>query len=321
MSEQADSALDSGSDINDLAAFLEQPEEDSSDEQEVNAADETTLDEDTVEEADDGQDDVEDSEEEVDEPAPDEKITLKVKGEDGKEEVIEVTHDEVAKSYMRQQDYTRKTQELAQRENQAVQFLAQKHEEIRSQYLQQAEVQRAAIIAMAGIKSDAEMDQLAASDPAAWVSENQRQKRIGDYLSQLDQQINGEKQLAQQQAQEQMEYQRKQAFQTAWSELSKDGIDRPKLQKIYADAMKSYGFTAQELGNVYDHRMVRVLKDAAELRELKSRKAEVVKKVTDAPRMPSKQPRNPAQTRRSQELERKFSSGRAKLNDLAALLR
>lgn len=322
MSEQAETALDSVGGLNDLAAFLDTPEEESDEGQEAQASDEATLDEDTVEEASDGQDEEDAPEEDADEePAPVEKLTLKVKGEDGKEEVIEVTTDEVAKSYMRQQDYTKKTQELAQRENQAVEFLKSKHEEIRSQYLQQAEVQRAAVVAMAGIRSEEEMEQLAQTDPAAWVAENQRQKRIASYLGQIDQQIAGEKQRAQQEAQQYMEQQRKQAFQTAWSELSKDGIDRPKLQKIYADVSKSYGFTAEELGNLYDHRLVKVFRDAAELRELKSKKAEVVKKVTDAPRMPSKQQRDPAQTRRSQELEKRFSSGRAKLNDLAAYLR
>lgn len=100
-------------------------------------------------------------------PASAEKIALKVKGEDGKEETIEATREELAASYMRQADYTRKTQALAQREAQAVEFLTQKHEEMRGQYVSQAELARTAIVAMAGIKSADEMAQLAQTDPAA----------------------------------------------------------------------------------------------------------------------------------------------------------
>lgn len=304
--------------LDDLASFLDTPDEESTEEIEAVDAEESTSDDgDTETEANDEQDESEESE---DEPAPVEKITFKVKGEDGSEETIEASMEEVAKSYMRQSDYSRKTQALAQREQEAVQFFTQKHDEIRQTYLQKAEVQRAAIVGMAGLKSDAEMAELANSDPAAWVAENQRQTAIRNYLNQLDSQIQGEKQqqtLQQQQYQEQI---KRQAFQTAWSELQKDGLDKPKLAKIYGDVSKLYGFSADELGNVYDHRLVRALRDAAAYRELQAQKGQVTKKVAQAPKMPSRQHTSPAQTKRQQEIDSRFRNGRAKLSDLAALL-
>lgn len=324
MDEQAESsALDSAGDLSDLASFLaDTPEKESEDENEDLNADDSTLNEDTDEDADDGQEDSEASEDGEEDPTPTEtKVTIKVKNDNGEDETLELTQDEIAKSYMRQKDYTAKTTALAERESQAVEFLKSKHDEIRSQYLHQAEVQRAAIANMAGIKTDDEMAQLANSDPAAWVAEQQRQRQINGYLSQLDQQISGEKQRAQAEAEALQAQRMQQAYQAAWNELSKDGIDKPKLVKIYADVSKSYGFTESELASLYDHRLVRVFKDAAELRELKARKSEVTKKVMDAPRMPSKQAPNPAQERKSKELEGRFRSGRAKLNDLAAYLR
>lgn len=317
MSEQAQ-ALESGG-LGDLASFLsDTPEEESSDELEAQTAEDETLEEDNSDEANDEQEESEEQSEE--EPAPVEKITVKVKGENG-EETLELTPDEIASSYLRQQDYTKKTQALAQRENEAVQLLAQKHEEIRSQYLSQAEVTRAAIVNMAGIKSESEMAQLANTDPAAWVAENQRQQSIANYLNQLDQQINGEKQQAQQLAAQREAQFKKQAYEQAWDQLSKDGIDKPKLAKIYGDVNKNYGFTPEELANVYDPRLVRALRDAAAYRELQAQKSVVAKKVQDAPRMPQKQIVNPAQQRKDAALENKFRTGRAKLNDLAAFLR
>ena len=309
----------------DLASFLsESPETDSIDEEnEAETVDESTGEADTEEFTNDEQDidpDAPDEGEDADEPAPVEKITFKVKGEDGKEETIEASTEDIAKSYMRQQDYTKKTQALAERESEAVKFLTQKHEEIRSQYLSQAELSRAAIVQMAGIKTEDQMAELASSDPAAWVAENQRQRQINSYLNGLNQQIEGEKQQAKAQADQRAQQQIKQQFDTAWTELSKDGIDKPKLQKIYSDVSSKYGFSNEELANVYDHRLVRALRDAAAYQALKAQKPAVMQKAQNAPRMPSKQAA-PAQVRRDQAIEQKFKSGRAKLNDLAAFLR
>jgi hypothetical protein len=326
MSEQAQ-ALGSGEGLAGLASFLEETAEEVSEEQEEEAqeADAGTGDEaDTVSEASDEQDVDPESPDEGDDaeeaPAPVEKITVKVKGEDGTEETLELTQEDIAASYLRQKDYTKKTQALAERENQAVEFLTQKHEEIRNQFLQRAELTRTAIMNMAGIRSESEMAELASTDPAAWVSESQRQRQIVSYLNELSQQIDGEKQ---QQAEtlERMKTQRmQQQFTQAWQELSKDGFDRPKLAKLYEETSKKYGFTSEELGTVMDHRMVRVLNDAVAYQALKAQKPSVMKKAQSAPRMPSRQA-PPAQERIDKALDNKFKSGRAKLNDLAAYLR
>jgi len=264
MTGQADSAPETGG-LDDLASFLEDTPEQESEEQETEAtqADDETLDtEDNSDDANDGQDDVEGDEPEADEPAPVEKITFKVKNADGKEETVEATTEEIANSYMRQADYTRKAQALSERETEAVKFLTQKHEEVRNHYLSQAEVARAAVTQMAGIKTESEMAQLAQTDPAAWVAESQRQQAVAKFLSQLDQQINGERTKAEQEAAQARMQSTKQAYERTWAELQKDGIDRDKLAKIYGNVTKNYGFSEAELASVYDHRQVRLMKDA-----------------------------------------------------------
>mgnify|MGYP006367225571 FL=1 len=324
MSGQADTAPESGG-LADLASFLADTPETESNEQdeEQTTADEATSDEaDTAEVATDEQEPADDEPQgdDEEEPAPIEKITVKVKGENGEDETLELTPDDIAASYLRQRDYTRKTQELAKRENEAVEFLTKKHEEIRSQYLSQAELTRAAIVQMAGIKSEDEMAALATTDPSAWVAESQRQRQIGNYLNQLSQQIDGEKQQAKAQEEQRTQQQRQKQFSEAWDVLSKDGIDKEKLSKIYGGATEKYGFSSEELATVYDHRMVRVLKDAVAYQALKAQKPAVMQKAQNAPRMPSRQAA-PAQERIDKALDNKFKSGRAKLNDLAAYLR
>lgn len=317
MTEQAQ-ALESGG-LDDLASFLDTPGEESDEEIEVENVDESDSEEATDEDtSDDSEDEADDGED--DDPAPVEKVTLKVKGEDGKEETIEATLEELESSYMRQQDYTRKTQALAARENDAVQFFTQKHEEIRSQYLAQAELTRSAIVNLAGFKSESEMAQLAYDDPAMWVSENQRQQQIGNYLNQLDRSIQGEKQQATQQADSAEKNRKAQLFNNTWAVLQKEGIDKPKLEKIYGDMTKNYGYSPEELSTVLDHRAVQVMRDAVAFRALKAQKADVTKKVQAAPRMPTRQTQ-PANERRDRDLDAKFKSGRAKLSDLAAFLR
>lgn len=314
----------------DLASFLDTPPEASDEENEAQeTADETTADEgDTVDDANDGQDEAEeeaseDEEPEAEkdtEPAPERKVKVTIKTDGGEDVTEEVTETELVKGYQRQADYTRKTSALAERETQAVEFLKTKHDEVRSHYLQQAEVTRAAVTQMAGIKTEAEMAQLANTDPAQWVAESQRQQAITKYLQQLDSQIAGEKQAAQQEAAQRQQMATKQLYERAWGELQKDGIDKPALSKIYEGANKAYGFTPEELGQVYDPRLVRMMKDAAAYQALKAQKPAVTAKVAAAPRVPTRQTA-PAQDAKERAVENKFRSGKAKLNDLAALLR
>lgn len=306
--------------LNDLASFLaDTPETESageSDEQ-INA-DESTEELDTEEEANEQTEDEEsDEESEDEEPAPERKLKVTIKADDGSEVVEEIPETELVKGYQRQADYTRKTQALAERENQAVQMLQSKHQEIQSQYLHQAELTRTAIVQMAGIKSEQELALLAQTDPAEWVAEQQRQKQISVYINSLDQQIQAERQQAQAIQAQQQAMARKQAFDNAWNQLQAAKIDRPALENIFSNTSKHYGFSQEELANIYDHRAVLLMRDAAAYRELQSKKAEVTKKVDSAPRLPNKQNvSNP----KSKAIEQKFKSGRAKLTDLAAYL-
>ena len=317
----ADSAPEAG--LADLASFLSDTPEREPDEEALNA--ESPPHEDTEDDAKTQQEEDEDADEEPSEdedapPAPERKIKVAIKNDEGEEQELEVSEEELVKGYHRQQDYTKKTQALAERESQAVEFLKSKHDEFRQQYLSQAELARAAVINVAGIKTEAELAQLANSDPAAWVAESQRQKEISHYLNQLDQQINGERQRAAQEQTERQAQTLQEQYQKAWTVLAKEKIDKPTLTKIYDDAKKVYGFTDEELGGVYDSRLVMALRDAAAYQALKSQKAEVTKKVVDAPRLPNKQS-TPANERRQQKLNDRFKGGRAKLSDLAELLR
>jgi hypothetical protein len=54
------------------------------------------------------------------------------------------------------------------------------------------------------------------------------------------------------------------------------------LAKKISESAIHYGFTPEELSNVYDHRYVQVLHDAYQWRQLQSSKPEVTKRVESA---------------------------------------
>lgn len=300
-----------------LAEFLETSEQDP---EEQALADPVETPEEAETQTDEPEEEATDEEAEPEEkPTPERKIAVTVKGADGADTKLEVTEEELVKGYHRQADYTRKTQELAQREDQAVQFLAGKHQEVQANYVRQLETERLAIAQLAGFKSDAEMAQLANSDPATYVAESHRQQQIKSFLMNLDQKMHQERAQAAEMAQRTQQEATQKTIQKSWEELEKLKIDKPKLAEIYKKTNEAYGFSQAEMAGITDHRLVKMMADATAYRALKTQAPQVVQKANSAPRMPSKQ-NQPANARVTQAVNERFKSGRAKLNDLANYL-
>jgi hypothetical protein len=151
------------------------------------------------------------------------------------------------------------------------------------------------------------------------VQEVQRHKQISGFLQGLDQQINAERQRAAYEAQQSLLQKAQRQYQETWQALSAEGVDQEALGKVFSSVQKTYGLTEQELSQVYDLRLVKVLRDAAAYQEIKAKRSEVSKKVASAPRIPSKQGRS-VNTAQQRAINEKFASGRAKLSDLASFL-
>jgi hypothetical protein len=305
--------------LDDLANFLaDTPEADSEPalEEEGQTADEPEEDNSDAETTDDAPADEEESSEDAKEPTSDVKYTVTVKGEDGADQTIEVDQKELISGYQRHADYTRKAMELSTREREVTQAVATKLQEGQNYYLEQAQMAHAAVRQLAGLRTPEEMAALAHSDPASWVAESQRQASIQRVLQQIEQGTQQERQQIERQQQEQ----KQQAYSKAWEELSKDGLDRPKLKAIF-DTMKSkYQVPDERLANVMDPVLVRIMRDAAAYQALQDKKPAVMKKVQEAPKLPAARQAVPRQEQRNKALDAKFSSGKAKLKDLAAYL-
>lgn len=266
-----------------------------------------------------GEEPDDESEGEPDEPTSVKKYSVPIKAEDGTDTTVEVDESELIKGYQRQADYTRKAQALAARENQAVEFLKTKHQEVQNHYLQQAEAARAAVAQLAGFRTEAELAQLAHENPAEWVQEVQRHKQISGFLQGLDQQIHAERQRAAQEAQQQQLQKAHRQYQETWQALTQEGVTKEKLAEVFSTVEKAYGLTEQELSQVYDLRLVKILRDAVAYKAIEAKRGEVSKKIAKAPKIPSKQ--NGSVDRAQQRaIKSKFASGRGKLNDLIQFL-
>jgi hypothetical protein len=244
------------------------------------------------------------------------KFKVTVKGEDGADVEQEIDSKELIAGYQRHADYTRKTQELGNREREAHELVSRRLEEGRNHYMQEAQKAHAAIRTLAGLKTDAEMAQLAQTDQAAWVQERARAEAIKGVLAQIEQGMS----LEQQQAQHQQQAAQQQEFQKAWGVLGQQGIDKPKLKNIFDGVGKAYGVEESRFANVTDPKVVLIMRDALAYRELKEKAAGVKKQVKAAPNLPAPRQKVPQKEQANKRLNQKFRSGNAGVKDLAAFL-
>ena len=234
----------------------------------------------------DATDDVTDGEqleesEDSEEEKPDQTFTVKVDGTE-----VTVTLDELQKGYSRTQDYTRKTQQIAEIRRQ-VESEAEAIRAERSQYAQllgalEVQVQQAA-------QPNIDWDRLYQEDPIEWV----RQKEVMRENQAKSQAIQFEQQRLMQISQQEQAQQLQSFLAQQQDELLKvlpDWKDPNKAKKekeLLIDFGQKAGFSTDELKNIFDHRVVNVLRKAA-LYEQMMGKRQSIKPVTNNGPRPAK---------------------------------
>lgn len=218
------------------------------------------------------------SEEDTQEEEQPQVFTVKV---DGKE--IEVTLDELQRGYSRTQDYTRKTQQIAEARKQTEAELQAVRAE-REQYAQllgalEAQIQQAT-------QPQIDWDRLYAEDPIEWV----RQRELVRENQEKAAAIQSEKQrLAQISQQEQMQYRQEmlQKEQEALIAAIPEWKDSKKAQAekaLLVEFGQKAGFTPDELKNVVDHRAVVMLRKAALYDQMMSKRGQIKPVTNNGPR-------------------------------------
>ena len=206
-------------------------------------------------------------------------------------EYVEITHngkpvkltlDEVIEHASKGFDYTQKTQQIAEQRKQ-LETLAQT---VQQQYqLQQATIQETAkVYAMdsqlanyQNVNWDAWMDQ----DP---IEASKGWQKFQMLKSQRDEVANSVQQIQAQNQQMTMQQLQQKLSEGAQQLANEIKGWSPELAKSLKSNALEYGFTDSELDQVYDPRMVKVLHDAYQWRQLQAKKPEVQKRVSLAPK-------------------------------------
>ncbi|PVX77173.1 hypothetical protein [Paraburkholderia unamae] len=133
----------------------------------------------------------------------------------------------------------------------------------------------------------------------------QRQAGIQNYMQQVNQQAAHEEQQRQHALSQSLAGEQEKLMNAipAWRDEKVAAADRQKI----ATYARERGFQDAELGQIYDHRYMLILRDAALYRELQASSPQVLKQVRQAPPMAapgSRQDVNPREAQRKNVIER-----------------
>ena len=255
-------------------------------EQEDEEAVEETAEEAESEEVDEESDEDELDDTEEDDVEVEERKTYRVKS--GGEE-RDVTLKELVSGYQKGDDYTKKSQTLAEARKKVE---AHAHEVQQAMQVKEEYAQRLAQVEQF-LMSDNEpvnLDELKENDPIQYAIKVAEQTETNKKINLLRQER--AKVHQQQQAyQSQQQHAVVQNEAKMLSEKVKEFSDPKKAEQIKNDIRsfgKSVGFSDSELSQVYDHRHVLILQKAMEYDKLQQSKAGVNKKMSNAPRMAKK---------------------------------
>ena len=200
---------------------------------------------------------------------------------DGKE--VEVTLDELQKGYSRTQDYTRKTQQIAEVRKQTEAELSAVRAE-REQYAQllsalESQVQQVA-------QPNIDWDRLYQEDPIEWVRQREVMRDNQEKAAAIQSEKQRLNQLSQQE-QAQFMQQKLQHEQEALLAAIPDWKDAKKAQAekaLLVEFGQKIGFTPEELKSVVDHRAVLMLRKAALYDQMMSKRGNIKPVTNNGPR-------------------------------------
>ena len=233
---------------------------------------ENQAEQETEEVAADEVDDESEESEEVEGESEPEVRTFKVKI-DGEE--VEVPEDELLKGYSRTQDYTRKTQMLAeQRKAAEAEFEAVRNE--RTQYAQLLNQLAAKLEAEPQVDESLQYtDPIAYAQQLAQVMQYQRQKQAITSEQQRLAQVQQQEQKAEMQKYLAQQQEMLTTLIPDWVDADTAKAEKAKIR----DVAKQYGYSDEELSELYDARAVALMRDAMRYRDLIAKRQEVKPKA------------------------------------------
>ena len=312
----------------------DQEEQPSEETQDVETSDEAIEDSETEEIKEEELEDVHDdeSEESEEEEVEDEDesestvYTVKVNGQD-----VEVSEDELIKGYSRQQDYTQKTQQLAEYKRQIDTAAQQMQQEVTQTQQVRAQYVDALATAIEGnythLQQFANVDweKLKTEDREEYLTKRDDYRQAQEGIEQLKAQAG----QAQQQQHQEMQVQHQQVLQEEHAKMVSilpewnDPNTQRAIAKTVSEFALSKGYSQEELSQLVDHRSILVLMQAKAYEDMTRKQHEIrAKKVKNKPQViKTKAKREKAelgQGKRKAKLQRLQKTGH--VDDAASLL-
>lgn len=188
---------------------------------------------------------------------------------------------ELKEALLRQSDYTRKTQEVAEarrtvEERQKVVELREKFHQVHFAKVVEAQSVQTQLQQYAQVN----WAELAESNPSQYLQLDRQYRELQTAANRLGSEIQG---LGHEFAQ-QLEAEKQKAQARCIEELRREYKDQftPEVIRQLDETGRSYGFSGEELSNIVDPRVIRVLNDAAKYRKLQGSKTLAEKKVEGA---------------------------------------
>ena len=240
----------------------------------------------------------EEEEKEVEEPEPEEVETEseEVAAEEPEEEFIDLvvngeqvkkTKSEVSELAQKGLDYTQKTQQLAEQRQQAQAEINAKAEEFKMreaviEHLAEAKSLESQLKQYQGVDWNALVD----SDPIQAMKLDRQYRELQSAYSQKVNDINAAQQNISDQRQhftQELLQREKQSMMEAipdWKDAEKSKSERAEIKA----SLQKAGFTPEEIENLSDHRSVVIARKAMLYDQMMSKKPEVQKRVSEAPK-------------------------------------
>ena len=208
----------------------------------------------------------EEEEPEEAEQEPDKYYRVKLDGED-----YEVTLDEALAGYQRQQDYTKKTQAIAEDKKQALaEQEAAKNERLQYQQRLEQMLQHQ----QSSQPQEPDWDNLYEADPLEWMKQKENFRSQKERNLELQQEQFRMRQQQEYEQQEQMKThlsQQHQALIDAVPEWQDQKVMQQEKAQIRDYAVNTLGYSAEEISQVYDARAVQALRHGMIASGLKNR--------------------------------------------------
>ena len=310
----------------------DQEEQPSEETQDVETSDEAIEETEEVKEEESEVADDDESEESEEEEVEDEDesestvYTVKVNGQD-----VEVSEDELIKGYSRQQDYTQKTQQLAEYKRQIDGAAQQMQQEVVQTQQVRAQYVDALATAIEGNYthlqqfSNVDWEKLKTEDREEYLTKRDDYRQAQEGIEQLKAQAG----QAQQQQHQEMQVQHQQVLQEEHAKMVSilpewnDPNTQRAIAKTVSEFALSKGYTQEELSQLVDHRSILVLMQAKAYEDMTRKQHEIrAKKVKNKPQViKTKAKREKAEIgkgKRKAKLQRLQQTGH--VDDAASLL-